>query len=150
MARVTVQDCILKVENRFELVLLASHRARVLYNGEKSPLEANNDKPAVIALREIAEETTPISEFKENVIKSYQVYSDNEESETFEGSEIAVDTSETSKENNKILENNNPEEEITEKDQENIEVENSENTEDNILLAENEDIENINSGDQDK
>ena len=94
MARVTVEDCILKVENRFELVLLASHRARVLYNGEKSPLEANNDKPAVIALREIEEETIPLDELKENLINEYQLVSvldiendqteDNDSSETKE------------------------------------------------------------------
>jgi len=55
MARVTVEDCLENVDNRFELVLVASKRARQLANGSESPLEWENDKPTVVALREIAE-----------------------------------------------------------------------------------------------
>ena len=54
MARITVEDCIDKFPSRFELVLVASQRARKLYSGETSTLEKDNDKNTVIALREIA------------------------------------------------------------------------------------------------
>ena len=54
MARVTVSDCLEKVDNRFELVLLASRRARQIMNGAEASVELENDKPTVIALREIA------------------------------------------------------------------------------------------------
>ena len=103
MARVTVEDCILKVDDRFELVLLAAHRARMIFNGDEPTLEKDNDKPPVIALREIADETISIEELKENVIKSYQLYLEsdeiNEESETEEDKEntdlSSVETKET-------------------------------------------------------
>jgi DNA-directed RNA polymerase subunit omega len=57
MARVTVEDCIDKVENRFELVLLASHRARMISSGAPLTVDRDNDKNPVVALREIADET---------------------------------------------------------------------------------------------
>lgn len=57
MARVTVEDCLQKVENRFELVLVASKRARQISNGAEPTVEWDNDKPTVIALRELAEDT---------------------------------------------------------------------------------------------
>lgn len=79
MARVTVEDCIDKVDNRFDLVLIAAHRARLLYNGEKSELPTDNDKTPVLALREIAEESIPLDELRENVIKSFQLYPDKED-----------------------------------------------------------------------
>ena len=55
MARITVEDCIDKFESRFELVLVASNRARKIHSGESPTVDKNNDKPTVIALREIAE-----------------------------------------------------------------------------------------------
>jgi len=55
MARVTVEDCLDNVENRFELVMLATRRARQLYNGKEALVPLENDKPTVVALREIAE-----------------------------------------------------------------------------------------------
>lgn len=55
MARVTVEDCLDKVDNRFELVLVASKRARQLAHGSEAAVEWENDKPTVVALREIAE-----------------------------------------------------------------------------------------------
>ena len=57
MARVTVEDCVDKVENRFELVLLASHRARMISSGSPLTIDRDNDKNPVVALREIADET---------------------------------------------------------------------------------------------
>lgn len=56
MARVTVEDCLEKVQNRFELVLLAAKRARLIANGQEPMVEEENDKPTVLALREIAED----------------------------------------------------------------------------------------------
>ena len=79
MARVTVEDCIIRIKNRFELVLLAAHRARALHNGEESSLPRDNDKAPVVALREIAEETIEASELKEDVIKSFQLYYEEED-----------------------------------------------------------------------
>ena len=73
MARITVEDCIDKFPSRFELVLVASNRARKLYSGEKPTVEIDNDKNTVIALREIAEETLTIEELKNNLIEEYQV-----------------------------------------------------------------------------
>ena len=81
MARITVEDCIDKFSSRFELVLVASQRAKQLHSGEQPTVEKQNDKNAVIALREIAETTLPISELKENLIKGYQKISIIEEEE---------------------------------------------------------------------
>ena len=81
MARITVEDCIDKLPSRFELVLVASNRARKLHSGEKPTVEIDNDKNTVVALREIAEETIPIEELKNNLIKDYQTVSLSEEEE---------------------------------------------------------------------
>ena len=72
MARVTVEDCVDKVQNRFELVLLAAHRARAIANGSPMTVEQENDKNPVIALREIAEETIPPDDMREDLIHSIQ------------------------------------------------------------------------------
>ena len=72
MARITVEDCIDKIPSRFELVLIASQRARKLYTGDQATVEKENDKNTVIALREIADETIPLDEMKESLIKDYQ------------------------------------------------------------------------------
>ena len=93
MARITVEDCIDKFESRFELVLVASNRARKLHSGEAPTVEKDNDKNTVIALREIADETIAIDEMKNNLIEEYQTVSylneddpslENPESETTE------------------------------------------------------------------
>tara|TARA_B100000900_G_C20555858_1_gene706789 strand:- start:612 stop:1049 length:438 start_codon:yes stop_codon:yes gene_type:complete len=72
MARITVEDCIDKFPSRFELVLVASNRARKLYAGENPTLEIDNDKNTVIALREIAEETLSKDQLKNDLIQEYQ------------------------------------------------------------------------------
>ena len=72
MARVTVEDCIDKVENRFELVLLASHRARQISSGGQITVPRDNDKNPVVALREIADETLSPGDLKEDLIHSLQ------------------------------------------------------------------------------
>ena len=72
MARVTVEDCIDKVSNRFELVLLAAHRARMISGGVEPSLDRDNDKNPVLALREIALETVTFDELMESTIESHQ------------------------------------------------------------------------------
>ena len=72
MARITVEDCIDKFPSRFELVLVASNRARKLYSGENPTVEVDNDKNTVIALREIAEETLTKEQLKNDLIEEYQ------------------------------------------------------------------------------
>ncbi len=74
MARVTVEDCIDKVESRFELVLLAAHRAREISGGEPLTIERDRDKNPVVALREIAEETILPGDVREELIHSLQKY----------------------------------------------------------------------------
>lgn len=81
MARVTVEDCINKVENRFDLVLLAGHRARMLSSGAPITIERDNDKNPVVALREIAEETISPGDLKEDLIHSLQKYVEVDEPE---------------------------------------------------------------------
>ncbi len=80
MARITVEDCIDKIPSRFDLVLIASHRARKLHTGDKSEIEKENDKNTVVALREIETEKISIEDIKENIIKEFQNLSsiDNE------------------------------------------------------------------------
>ena len=72
MARITVEDCIDKFPSRFELVLVASNRARKLFSGENPTVELDNDKNTVIALREIAEETLTKEQLKNDLIEEYQ------------------------------------------------------------------------------
>ncbi len=72
MARVTVEDCVERVPNRFELVLLASHRARQLTSGAPITVERDNDKNPVVALREIADETVSSDDLMEDFIHSIQ------------------------------------------------------------------------------
>ena len=83
MARITVEDCIDKFPSRFELVLVASQRARKLHTGDDPTVEKENDKNTVIALREIEEDTIPVDDLKENLIKEYQTVSmfENEDSD---------------------------------------------------------------------
>jgi DNA-directed RNA polymerase subunit omega len=81
MARVTVEDCIDKVENRFDLVLLASHRARMISSGTQIAVERDNDKNPVVALREIAELAISPEDLKEELVHSLQKYVEVDEPE---------------------------------------------------------------------
>jgi DNA-directed RNA polymerase subunit omega len=81
MARVTVEDCIDKVENRFDLVLLASHRARTISSGAPITIDRDNDKNPVVALREIAETTVSPDDLKEELVHSLQKYVEVDEPE---------------------------------------------------------------------
>lgn len=70
MARVTVEDCVERVPNRFELVLLAAQRARALSRGEEMPIDRDNDKNPVVALREIADQTIGLEQIRSDLIRS--------------------------------------------------------------------------------
>ena len=72
MARVTVEDCVDKVPNRFELVMLAAHRAREISSGSSLTVERDNDKNPVVSLREIADETQTADDLREKLIESNQ------------------------------------------------------------------------------
>jgi len=81
MARVTVEDCIEKVDNRFELVLLAGHRARMISAGAPLTVDRDRDKNPVVALREIADSTVSSEDLKEDLIHSLQKHVDVDEPE---------------------------------------------------------------------
>ena len=81
MARITVEDCVDKVPNRFELVLLSAHRARMIANGSPLTLDRENDKNPVVALREIAEEHVSPEDLNEDLIHSLQKYVEVDEPE---------------------------------------------------------------------
>ena len=81
MARVTVEDCVQKVPNRFELVLLAAQRARNLSRGEELTIDRDDDKNPVVALREIAEETQLANSLRERMIESHQTQIEVDEPE---------------------------------------------------------------------
>jgi DNA-directed RNA polymerase subunit omega len=81
MARVTVEDCVLKVPNRFELVLLASQRARGISAGGKITVERDNDKNPVVALREIADETISFDGLRNELVQGLQKHVEPDEPE---------------------------------------------------------------------
>ncbi len=92
MARITVEDCILKVPNRFDLVLAASQRARDISAGNPLTIDRDNDKNPVVALREIAEETVDPPELREALIQSLQRHIERDEPEDEELDAISVAT----------------------------------------------------------
>jgi len=91
MARVTVEDCVLKVPNRFDLVMLAAQRARDVASGGQLTIERDNDKNPVVALREIADETIDLDGLRNNLIQGLQhnVEQDEPEEEGGFGAETA-------------------------------------------------------------
>ena len=91
MARVTVEDCIEQILNRFDLVLTASQRARGIMKGDLPTLERDNDKNPVIALREIAAETVDLDGLNDGLIKKMQRLSVQEEHEEQAADVAAVD-----------------------------------------------------------
>ncbi|RMD61505.1 MAG: DNA-directed RNA polymerase subunit omega [Alphaproteobacteria bacterium] len=96
MARVTVEDCVVKVPNRFELVLLAAQRAREISSGAPLTVDRDNDKNPVIALREIAEETVSLDALKGALIQGLQKHVEvdeiEEETVDFDLSEMSMGT----------------------------------------------------------
>tara|TARA_Y100001936_G_C15736576_1_gene488751 strand:- start:32 stop:460 length:429 start_codon:yes stop_codon:yes gene_type:complete len=101
MARITVEDCIDKFPSRFELVLVASNRARKLHAGENPTIEKDNDKNTVIALREIAEETLTVDQLKNDLIEEYQTTTFTEDEDLDETNE---NNDELSKDDNNLFE----------------------------------------------
>ena len=81
MARVTVEDCVVKVPNRFELVLLAAQRAREITSGAPLSLDRDDDKNPVVALREIADETVGLDHLKDSLVRGMQKHVEMDEPE---------------------------------------------------------------------
>ena len=94
MARVTVEDCVDKVTNRFDLVLLAAHRARVLSSGAPLLVDRDNDKNPVVALREIADVQLKPDEVDEDLIQSLQKQIETDDVEEAEATSEKADTPE--------------------------------------------------------
>jgi DNA-directed RNA polymerase subunit omega len=92
MARVTVEDCVDKIPNRFELVLLASHRARAISAGGQIAVDRDNDKNPVVALREIAEKKVIADDLLEDFIHSMQKYVEVDEPEADAVPMLSLDT----------------------------------------------------------
>jgi DNA-directed RNA polymerase subunit omega len=92
MARVTVEDCIDKVPNRFELVLLAGHRARTISAGAQIAVDRDNDKNPVVALREIGDDKIPCDDLREDFIHSMQKYVEVDEPEAEAVPMLSADT----------------------------------------------------------
>ena len=128
MARITVEDCIDKFPSRFELVLVASNRARKLFSGESPTVEIDNDKNTVIALREIAEETLTSDQLKNDLIQEYQTNTFGEDEDL---NEIEDSSDESQADTNKLdlnvadlddtSENKSKEETLNESSQDNLE-----------------------------
>ena len=135
MARITVEDCIDKFPSRFELVLVASNRARKLHSGEEPTVEIDNDKNTVIALREIAEETITSEQLKNDLIEEYQT---NTFSEDEDINEIEDNSDESQSETSESV--------IDEANQEGENI--SESAEETQIDISNDNLEN--SSDEDK
>src|ERR1700760_2114983 len=90
MARVTVEDCVLKIPNRFELVLLAAQRAREITSGSPLSIDRDDDKNPVVALREIADETVGLEHLRTSVVRGMQKHVEIDEPE--ESHELELDT----------------------------------------------------------
>ena len=106
MARITVEDCIDKFSSRFELVLVASQRARKLHSGDEPTIERDNDKNTVIALREIADSSISKEEMKENLIQEYQTISISDEEVENQELQPQIDTDESSEDTEEISKEN--------------------------------------------
>ena len=139
MARITVEDCIDKFPSRFELVLVASNRARKIHSGEDPTVDIDNDKNTVIALREIAEETITVERLKNDLIEEYQTntFTDDEELNEIE------DNSDDSQSEKGVLENDQ-----TIQDQESIVKSEEEITEETAIDISQNKLDN--SSDEDK
>jgi len=112
MARVTVEDCVMKIPNRFELVLLAGQRARDISAGGRLTIERDNDKNPVVALREISEETIHLDSLKAALVQSLQKQVDvdepeDEEIDVLAARELAMDV------NNTVLDDDSGEDGLT-------------------------------------
>ena len=138
MARITVEDCIDKFPSRFELVLVASNRARKLHSGENPTVDIDNDKNTVIALREIAEETLTTEKLKSDLIEEYQT---NTFSEDEDLNELEDNSDENQSEQNDLDTNTTEVDQIQQDEESNQPIEpiSIETSEDNIENLSNED-----------
>ena len=93
MARITVEDCIEKINNRFDLVVFAVQRGREISAGDQITIERDNDKNTVVSLREIAESTVDVKELKESLILSMQKQIVEEENENEDETEEVISDS---------------------------------------------------------
>ena len=93
MARITVEDCIEKINNRFDLVVFAAQRGREISAGDQITIERDNDKNTVVSLREIAESTVDVKELKESLILSMQKQIVEEENENEDETEEVISDS---------------------------------------------------------
>ncbi len=134
MARITVEDCIDKFPSRFELVLVASNRARKLHAGENPTIEKDNDKNTVIALREIADETLSVEELKNDLIEEYQTTTFNEDEDLEESNE---NQNESSKDDDNLIEDTNNEDNISFDSKKDIENENVSTLDEQSLTKDN-------------
>ena len=135
MARITVEDCIDKFPNRFELVLVSSNRARKLHSGETPLVEKDNDKNTVIALREIADEHLSIEELKNNLIEEYQTVPLNDDED------LSLEYSDDEKNND--IKDIKEEEEVEVKEEE-VELKEEDHFPEEEINSEDEIIENVN------
>ena len=134
MARITVEDCIDKFPSRFELVLVASNRARKLSSGENPTVEIDNDKNTVIALREIADETLSSDQLKNDLIQEYQTNTFTEDEEI---NEIEDNSNEDKPESDETI--FNEEQKDDEKETLNTEeIQNNETSQDNLEILSDE------------
>lgn len=125
MARVTVEDCVLKVPNRFELVMMASQRSRDITSGSDISVERDNDKNPVVALREIADETVPLDELSDSVVRGLQKHVEIDEPEEEDPMELmtsAALTDESDLQGMQVRYTDEPSEERTADAQENAEL----------------------------
>ena len=134
MARITVEDCIDKFTSRFELVLVASNRARKLHTGETPTVEIDNDKNTVIALREIAEETITREQLKNDLIQEYQTNTFGEDEDL---NEIEDNTNEDQTDTNQLDSNISNQDDISVN--ESIEETLNETSQDNLENSSDED-----------
>ena len=147
MARITVEDCIDKFPSRFELVLVASNRARKLHSGEISNIEKDNDKNTVIALREIAEEALSADELRNDLIEEYQTvtFSEDEELEDLDEKENLGNDKEANVIEDKLLNKDHAsDEKVILSDEEELK-ENKDIINDSSEMIENDDSKNSNN-----
>jgi len=141
MARITVEDCIDKFPSRFELVLVASNRARKLHSGENPTVEIDNDKNTVIALREIADQTLSADQLKNDLIEEYQT---NTFSEDEDLNEIEVNSENGQSEaiestTNELYQDDQEVHQDDEKDYSSTEESSNETSQDNLENSSDED-----------
>ena len=149
MARITVEDCIDKFPSRFELVLVASQRARKLHSGDTTEIDKDNDKNTVISLREIAEEAFTPEEMKENLIQEFQTFTISDEEEKNLELEMADKENETL-ENSKVSDSKDFKNEVEEELKELISTEESEIAEQYEITDDIDSIDNNNSVSEDE